>query len=101
MFKLNKRKQTLKNKNKMSRLFRLLFTLSISLITQAQVCNIHCDGRDTELAVSSRSPVSVELFGRQISLNISDSDNMAFAVIENGDPGDEVWLDRSFDGGVS
>lgn len=85
----------------MSRLLLLLFTVSIPLITQAQVCNVHCDGRDTELAVNSRTPVSVEIFGRKISLNISDSDNMAFAVIENGDPGDEVWLDRSFDGGVS
>lgn len=81
--------------------FVLLFTLCLSCIARAQVCNIHCDGRDKNLAVNPRSPVSVELFGRKISLHISDSDNMAFAIIENGDPSDEVWLDRSFDGGVS
>jgi predicted alpha-1,6-mannanase (GH76 family) len=26
---------------------------------------------------------------------------MGFGLIENGSPGDEIWLDRSFDGGIS
>lgn len=74
----------------------------MSYIVQAQVCNIHCDGRDPQLSIAEfRSPVAVTLFGREITLKISDTDNMAYAEIENGDPGDEVWLDRSFDGGVS
>lgn len=67
-----------------------------------QICYIHCDGRDAQLAAGGvRDPVNVTLFGRMIKLSISDADNMAFASISDGDPGDAVWLDRSFDGGVS
>lgn len=69
----------------------VLIVSSISFLTQAQVCNIHCDGLNTELASDGvRTPVVVTLFGREISLQISDTDGMAYAVIKNGDPGDEV-----------
>lgn len=74
----------------------------MSCTVQAQVCNIHCDDRDPQLVSAGvRTPVAVTLFGREITLKISDADNMAYGEIANGDPGDEVWLDRSFDGGVS
>lgn len=76
--------------------------LSYSFLTQAQICNIHCDIRDPEQATPPvRIPLAVTLFGREIKLTISDNDNMAYGVIDNGNPGDEVWLDRSFDGGIS
>ncbi|CAG7835531.1 unnamed protein product [Allacma fusca] len=83
-----------------------LLCLSVPLVTPSvipkdQVCNIYCDGRDSSSATSPRIPVRVEIFGRLIELVISDVDNMAFAKITNGNPGDEVWLDRSFDGGLS
>lgn len=72
------------------------------LIQAQEFCNIYCDGRDPgSVSYSFRTPVNTNLFGRQISLLISDAANMAYAVISNGDPGDEIWMDRSFDGGVS
>lgn len=39
------------------------------------------------------------IFGRSIELHISDRDALGWATINNGDPTDEVWLDRSYDGG--
>jgi len=65
------------------------------------ICNIFCDGRDAGQARNPRSAVSTTLFGREIRLMISDEDNMAYGTISNGDPGDQLWLDRSFNGGVS
>lgn len=72
-----------------------------SCSSEEQICNIYCDGRDPQTVSEVRNPVNVTLFGRVIRLSISDIDNMAFASISDGDPGDAVWLDRSFDGGVS
>lgn len=79
----------------------ILVVTNDSCTPAAGICNIYCDGRDAQMAIEVRSPVNVTLFGRVISLTISDRDNMAFGSINNGDPGDEIWLDRSFDGGVS
>ncbi len=64
-----------------------------------EVCNIYCDGRDPALAAADRIGGTSSVGGRDVVLHFSDSDNMAWASIANGDPGDEVWLDRSFDGG--
>lgn len=66
----------------------------------AQICNIHCDGRDPSQGVNLREAVSVQIFGRNIRLYISDGDNMGFAEISSGDPNDEVWIDRSFNAGI-
>ena len=63
------------------------------------VCNRYCDGRDPQLSTMDRQPVSAVLFGRRISLHFNDNDAMTRASIDSADPGDEVWLDRSFDGG--
>ena len=65
----------------------------------ATVCNRYCDGRDPALAPSDREPVAATLYGRRFSLHVNDTDAMAWAVVSTGSPGDEVWLDRSFDGG--
>lgn len=65
----------------------------------ADVCNLHCDRRDPALAQGDRIAAQATVFSRQIVLHVSDADNMAWASIDNGDPGDEVWLDRSWDGG--
>jgi predicted alpha-1,6-mannanase (GH76 family) len=66
---------------------------------QATICNKFCDGRDPALSPGDRAPVSAELFSRAITLHFDDADAMGWASIDNGSPGDEVWLDRSFDGG--
>jgi hypothetical protein len=68
---------------------------------EAAICNTYCDGRDATLSPADRSPVSTTLFGRTFKLHADDADAMLWATVENGNPGDEVWMDRSFDGGRS
>lgn len=43
--------------------------------------------------------MSSTLYGRSVRLHLSDNDVMGWASIESGSAGDEVWIDRSFDGG--
>jgi predicted alpha-1,6-mannanase (GH76 family) len=74
-------------------------TPQVNMSTQATICNKYCDARDPALAPTDRTPVSTTLFGRTITLHFDDDDAMGWASIENGNPGDEVWLDRSMDGG--
>ena len=69
--------------------------------TLAAVCNLHCDGRDPAQASADRIPVTAALFGRTFALHVSDTDTMGWATVSGGQAGDEVWLDRSFDGGRS
>ena len=65
----------------------------------ATICNRYCDGRDAALAGTDRQPVTATLHGRRFVLHFNDTDAMGWASVENGQAGDEVWLDRSFDGG--
>lgn len=65
------------------------------------ICNNYCDGRDPGAAPAERVPVSTSIYSRSIQLHIDDNDAMGWASIDNGNPGDEVWLDRSFDGGAT
>nr|WP_325053041.1 glycoside hydrolase family 76 protein [Kribbella jiaozuonensis] len=74
-------------------------TPEVNMSTQATICNKYCDARDPGLAPKDRTPVSTTLFGRTITLHIDDDDAMGWASIDNGNPGDEIWLDRSMDGG--
>ncbi|HEX2131793.1 MAG TPA: glycoside hydrolase family 76 protein [Actinophytocola sp.] len=67
----------------------------------AVVCNKYCDARDPALAPTDREPVAVTLHGRRISLHVNDTDAMGWAGLVNGREGDELWLDRSYDGGRS
>ena len=63
------------------------------------VCSKYCDGRDPAVAVGDRDAAVTTVWSRSIELHISDPDDMAWASITNGSPTDEVWLDRSWDGG--
>lgn len=74
-------------------------TPPVTMSTQATICNKYCDARDPALSPGDRAPVSASIFGRTLRLHFDDADAMGWASIENGNPGDEVWLDRSFDGG--
>jgi Glycosyl hydrolase family 76 len=65
------------------------------------ICNKYCDGRDPALAPTTRTSVSTTIYSRQITLYFDDTDAMGWAAISNGSPTDEVWLERSFDGGVT
>ncbi|MGX7825767.1 glycoside hydrolase family 76 protein [Actinokineospora sp. 24-640] len=65
----------------------------------AVVCNKFCDGRDTALAPQAREAVSATVHGRRVSLHFNDTDAMGWAAVATGSPADELWLDRSFDGG--
>ncbi|MFC5829559.1 glycoside hydrolase family 76 protein [Nonomuraea insulae] len=65
----------------------------------ATICNRFCDGRDPALSPGDRQPVSSTLYGRRFVVHVDDADAMAWGSVENGQGGDQVWLDRSFDGG--
>ncbi|HEX4787585.1 MAG TPA: glycoside hydrolase family 76 protein [Actinospica sp.] len=65
------------------------------------VCATRCDGVGASGAVGNSKPVpDTTLAGRDIALHV-DSGGMAWASISGGAAGDEVWLDRSWDGGAS
>ncbi|WP_405591389.1 glycoside hydrolase family 76 protein [Streptomyces sp. NBC_01190] len=65
----------------------------------AAICNKYCDTRDPALSPGDRVPVTAALSSRTLTLHIDDTDAMGWASIGNGAAGDEVWLDRSMDGG--
>ncbi|MCW2503895.1 MAG: glycosyl hydrolase, family 76 [Actinomycetia bacterium] len=62
-------------------------------------CNKFCDGRDPASADSDRTALTTAYAGRQVSLHFSDGDAMGWAAVSAGSAGDQLWLDRSFDGG--
>lgn len=68
-----------------------------------KVCDgTSCDGADPATAAGDDRPVpSTTLFGRTISLQVDQKNAMAWGVIDNGGAGDEIWLDRSWDGGAT
>jgi hypothetical protein len=68
----------------------------------APVCAQYCDTRDPSQARQELFPVpTVNLNGRLLRLHVSDADAMAWASIDAGTLGNEVWLDRSWDGGAT
>ena len=77
----------------------LLVQVGVSSAAETKVCNKYCDGRDAALAAGDRRPVQSALYGRTFVLHVDDSDSMAWASVAGGKAGDQVWLDRSFDGG--
>ena len=65
------------------------------------VCAARCDGVTHSPADGDNRPVAdTTLAGRDIALHV-DNSGMAWATISGGAPGDEVWMDRSWDGGAS
>ncbi|MFI7289434.1 glycoside hydrolase family 76 protein [Streptomyces anulatus] len=63
------------------------------------VCNRYCDARDPSLSPQDRVPVTAGISFRTIALHFDDADGMGWASIDDGGPGDRVWMDRSMDGG--
>ncbi|GAA3432238.1 glycoside hydrolase family 76 protein [Kutzneria kofuensis] len=64
-----------------------------------KVCDKMCDGANTPNG--DTQPVApTTIYGRTIRLH-TDVNGMAWATIENNGPGDEVWLDRSWNEGAS
>jgi predicted alpha-1,6-mannanase (GH76 family) len=89
---------------------RSIITLTLAVLAASQIaavaptplaviCNRYCDARDPALSTSDRQPVSATVWSRRVVLHLNDNDAMGWASIENGNPGDRVWLDRSLDGG--
>jgi predicted alpha-1,6-mannanase (GH76 family) len=73
--------------------------LPTGVASAAVVCNKYCDARDPALSPQDRIPVTATPSGRSIALHFDDADAMGWASIDGGGSGDEVWLDRSMDGG--
>lgn len=64
------------------------------------VCATRCDGATHSAADGDHQPVAdTSLAGRDIALHV-DNGGMAWATISGGAPGDEIWMDRSWDGGA-
>jgi predicted alpha-1,6-mannanase (GH76 family) len=74
-------------------------TAASATAASAAICNKFCDARDPSLSTQDRQPVTASLSSRSIVLHFDDNDAMGWASIGNGGAGDEVWLDRSMDGG--
>jgi predicted alpha-1,6-mannanase (GH76 family) len=74
---------------------------TVSASANRSVCDKYCDGRDPSLSPGQRVPVTTVISARLIRLLFDDSDAMAWVSIDGGGAGDQVWLDRSFDGGQS
>ena len=71
-------------------------------LANGSVCSVRCDPLDPSQATSETFPVSdVNPNSRIVRLHISDTDAMGWASIDNGATGDGVWIDRSWDGGVT
>jgi predicted alpha-1,6-mannanase (GH76 family) len=71
-------------------------------LAAAVVCSVHCDTRDPSLARQETFPVpELRLNGRRVVLHVSDVDGMAWGSVDDGLPGDSVWLDRSWGDGSS
>ncbi|GAA3599556.1 hypothetical protein GCM10022419_099250 [Nonomuraea rosea] len=64
------------------------------------VCDTLCDGANAGQAAGDDQPVpATTLYGRTIRLHVNQKNSMAWAGIESGGGGDEIWLDRSWNGG--
>ncbi|MFI9764603.1 glycoside hydrolase family 76 protein [Streptomyces sp. NPDC051963] len=64
------------------------------------VCDTLCDGTGAGQAAGDDQPVpATTIYGRTVRLHVDQKNSMAWASIESGAGGDEVWLDRSWDGG--
>ncbi|MFI9006049.1 glycoside hydrolase family 76 protein [Actinosynnema sp. NPDC053489] len=68
--------------------------------TSAVICNLQCDGRDPALSTGQRIAQTVTVGTRRVALHFDGTETMGWAVITGG-AGDSVWLDRSFDAGVT
>ncbi|MET1075743.1 MAG: glycoside hydrolase family 76 protein [Umezawaea sp.] len=68
---------------------------------EATICNKYCDARDPGLAPADRVTQTTAVGTKQVSMHFDDTDAMGWARITPAAQGDEVWLDRSFDAGVS
>lgn len=63
------------------------------------VCDATCDG--SAPGTGDNQPVpGATIFGRAVRLHF-DERGMAWAGLDSGGPGDEVWLDRSWDEGAT
>jgi predicted alpha-1,6-mannanase (GH76 family) len=65
------------------------------------VCNKFCDARDPALTPADRLTQTTTVGTRQVSLHFDDTDAMGWAHLSPAAQGDAVWLDRSFDAGVT
>ncbi|MFI6020335.1 glycoside hydrolase family 76 protein [Streptomyces sp. NPDC051287] len=64
------------------------------------VCDTLCDGTGADRASGDDQPVpSATLYGRTVRLHVDQKNSTAWASVEGGGAGDEIWLDRSWDGG--
>ncbi|MBB4684498.1 glycoside hydrolase family 76 protein [Amycolatopsis jiangsuensis] len=80
----------------------VLASLAVPRAAADPVCAVFCDRLDPSQAAHESFPLpDKQINGRVLRLHASDPDGMAWASIDDGQPGDAVWLDRSWDGGAT
>jgi hypothetical protein len=61
-----------------------------------------CDGEDPATAASDAvAHAAHSSYGREVTLHFDEPRGLMWGVITSAVPGDEVWLDRSWDGGAT
>ena len=76
------------------------YTASAQVSPRATICNKYCDARDPALSPGDRAAGHRDASSAAPSPCTSTTPTRwAGRRSTNGNPGDEVWLDRSFDGG--
>ncbi|KAI9091883.1 glycosyl hydrolase, family 76 [Phlyctochytrium arcticum] len=83
------------------RVLELTLALLIAPIGALAVCGKLCDGADAAQAGSDRVAASTTLYGRSFKLHVDDVNGMAWGTVEAGKSRDEMWLDRTWSGGVN
>lgn len=66
--------------------------------SHSKICGRVCDGAPVSTAKTDRLAATNQIFGRSVELHIDYRQALGWGTI-TGDPTDEIWLDRSFDGG--
>jgi len=82
--------------------FRILLALVFcgQLVSARKICSTFCDGDDASLALETRIATTIIISDRLVTIHIEDRTNVMFATLENGMTGDNLYLERSFNGGV-
>jgi len=80
---------------------RFLILALAAPLAAAAICNDgRCDGKlDPSKAKSDRAGPTAPVAGRTITLHLDDTLAMGYASVDGAAKGDQVWLDRTWDGG--
>jgi predicted alpha-1,6-mannanase (GH76 family) len=75
---------------------------TVPLTAATVVCTLVCDGQAAAGLAADTTPVpAVTVGGRTVQLHTSLPDGLGWAVSPNAKKGDQLWVERTFDGGTT